>query len=235
MRRKPSKNIDVARRAEIGAERRARTRMELLAAALELFGRAHGRNTRIEDLCTLAHISRGTFYNYFVGIEPLLEALSDVLTRDFDAAVHRAMDQLPGPLERTSAAIRYYLHGALVDSRWGWAVVNSSVGATLYGPGIARQVLASIQQGIDAGHFHIDYADVGRDIVLGTGISATLSLLHGGTRADYPEAVAHHVLLSLGARPSRARVTTARPMSQLPRVQTATPFFRGTLGGVAHR
>ncbi|MGH8247774.1 MAG: TetR family transcriptional regulator, partial [Gammaproteobacteria bacterium] len=55
------------RRAEIGAERRLRTRTAMLDAALDLLGHSHGRTTRIEDVCAKARIARGTFYNYFTG------------------------------------------------------------------------------------------------------------------------------------------------------------------------
>jgi len=227
--------IDTGRRAEIGAQRRARTRADLLAAALKLFGKPHGRNTRIEDVCSRARISRGTFYNYFTGIEPLLEALSVSLTQDFDLAVHAAMETLPGPLERTSAAIRYYLHAALVDPRWGWAIVNSSVGRTLYGNSITRQVKASIQEGMDSGDFVLDNAEVGRDIVLGSGISASITLLNGKAPENYPEQIARHVLLSLGASARRAASVTSCPMHQLPRVETRSIFFRGAIGAARSR
>ncbi len=43
-------------------------------------GQPHGRNTRIEDVRAKAQVSRGTFYNYYPGIEALLEALSDEVT-----------------------------------------------------------------------------------------------------------------------------------------------------------
>jgi AcrR family transcriptional regulator len=231
MPRRTRRNINHARRAEIGAERRSRTQTELLAAALELFGHPHGRNTRIEDVCAKAHVARGTFYNYFPGIESLLESLSDALTQDFDAAVHATFAHLSGPVERTCAAMRYYLHAALVDPRWGWAIVNSSVGRTLYGENITRHVRESIQEGIDSGDFTIDSADVGRDILLGTGISATISLLQGGTPQDYPEKVAFHVLLSLGAARNLATKVTSRPLQEFPRLTTNSLFFRGTLGG----
>jgi len=52
--RRANRRVDRARRAEIGAERRLRTRVALLDAALELFGQEHGRATRIEDVCARA-------------------------------------------------------------------------------------------------------------------------------------------------------------------------------------
>ncbi|MEP7245280.1 MAG: TetR/AcrR family transcriptional regulator [Gammaproteobacteria bacterium] len=235
MKKKPRRNIDRARRAEIGAERRSRTRADLLSAALELFGQPHGRNTRIEDVCERAQISRGTFYNYFSGLEVLLEGLSEELTRDFDAGVHAAFESLDGPVARACAAMRYYLHGALQDRRWGWAVVNSSVGRTLYSESITAGVRESIQAGIDSGDFTLDSADVGRDILLGTGISATITLLHGGTPADYPEKIARQVLLSFGASRAVATALTSLPLEKLPRLSTDSRYFRGTLGGAVKR
>lgn len=234
MAKRARRTIDPSRRAEIGAEKRSRTRAELLVAALELFGRPHGRNTRIEDLCARAHIARGTFYNYFTGIEAVLEALSDALTRDFDSAVHEAFGSLDSATQRTCAAMRYYLHAPLIDPRWGWAVVNSSVGRMLYGENITRHVSDSIQEGIDSGEFTISSAAVGRDILLGSGISATISLLGGDTPEDYPEQVARHVLLSFGTPPQVAARVTRLPMRSLPLLAMNSRFFRGTLGGAGH-
>jgi len=225
------RRIDHVRRAEIGAERRSRTRATLLNAALELFGHAHGRATRIEDVCAHAQVARGTFYNHFTGIEALLEALSDELIRDFDDAVHAAFATMESPIERTCAAIRYYLHGAIQDPRWGWAMVNSSVRTILFGERVAQRAQATIQEGIDSGDFSIESAIVGRDILLGAGLSGTLSLLHGGTPAHYPEKVARQLLLSLGASEAVAVSLTRRPLRELPRVAPSSRFFRGTLGG----
>jgi AcrR family transcriptional regulator len=228
------RRIDATRRAEIGAAKRLRTRTELLVTALDLFGRPHGRNTRIEDLCAHAGVARGTFYNYFTGLEAVLEALSDALTRDFDSAVHASFAALRNATERTAAAVRYYLHAPLIDPRWGWAIVNSSVGHWLYGEHVARHVIASLQEGIDSGEFSIESAIVGRDIVLGTGMSATITLLGGKAPQDYPEQVARQVLVSLGAPPVTAAKVTGRPMRELPMLAMNTSFFRGTLGGADH-
>jgi AcrR family transcriptional regulator len=231
MKKRARRNIDHSRRAEIGAERRSRTRADLMSAALELFGQPHGRNTRIEDVCARAQISRGTFYNYYTGLEALLEALSEELTREFDAAVHAAFESLDGPVARACAAMRYYLHAALQDARWGWAVINSSVGRTLYSEAITARVRESIQAGIDSGDFTLDSADVGRDILLGTGISATISLLQGGTPPDYPEKIARQVLLGFGTSRAVANALTSMPLESLPRLATDSRYFRGTLGG----
>jgi AcrR family transcriptional regulator len=233
--RRATPRINHERRAEIGAERRSRTRAALLDAALDLFGHEHGRATRIEDVCARARVARGTFYNHFPDLEALLEALSDELTRDFDDAVHSAFESMQSPVERTCAAVRYYLHGAIQDPRWGWAMVNSSVRTILFGERVARRALDTIQEGIDSGDFALESAVVGRDILLGAGLSGTLSLLQGGMPARYPEKVARQLLLSLGASEDVAVALTLKPLRDLPRVGPSSRFFRGRLGGRASK
>jgi AcrR family transcriptional regulator len=208
--------IDPARRAKIGRERRRRTRARLLDSAFRMFGRTHGRNTRIEDICAAAGVARGTFYTYYKGLEPLLQELSRQLTRDFNREVHAALRRLPDAVERTSAAVRYFLHATVAYPRWGWALVNSSVGRHLYGAALARLALASIQEGIDSGEFRLPGAEVGRDLVLGAGFAASISLLRGPTPPDYAEQVARQLLIGLGVPSIKARSVAARSLQILP-------------------
>ena len=186
--------------------------------------------TRIE-VSAPARLFTGTFYNYFDGIEALLEALSAGLTGAFDRAVHASFASLDTATLRTCAAMRYYLHAPLLDPRWGWAIVNSSVGRTLYGEDITRHVGDSIREGMDSGEFTIGSAEVGRDILLGTGISATISLLRGKTAPGYPEVISRQVLLALGASSVAADAATRRRMTQMPCLQTDPSSSAAQLGG----
>ena len=92
------RSINLQRRAEIGAERRARTRAAILTAGFEVLGGEHGRAARVEDICAAARIARGTFYYYFPSMEAFFEALSFELTAHFDKAVHGAFELLDGGL-----------------------------------------------------------------------------------------------------------------------------------------
>ena len=63
------------RRAEIGRERRERTRGKLIAAAARVIAARGEDNARIDDFITEAGVARGTFYNYFLTREELIEAV----------------------------------------------------------------------------------------------------------------------------------------------------------------
>lgn len=215
--------INLARRAEIGARRRAKTRAQLLAASRVLFGREGGRSTRVEDICETASIARGTFYNYFPSFDALQEALLEDLNERFDHAVHLAFEQLEGGAERTSAAIRYYMTHVVEDREWGWGMVNTGMGIGFFPASVSERVIATIQEGVDAGDFTIANVEAGRDILLGAGLAAATSLLKGTAKADHIEAVAAGVLMALGLPEQRARHLSRAPLPKLPFAEAPKP------------
>jgi AcrR family transcriptional regulator len=208
--------VDLARRAEIGATRRSRTRARLLSSARQLFGRESGRTTRVEDICEAASIARGTFYNYFPSFEAMQAALFEELSNRFDQAVHQAFELLEGPAERTSAAIRFYLTHVVEDHEWGWGMVNTGMGVGFFHATVSDRVLETIQDGIDSRDFTIATAEAGRDILLGSGLAAAITLLSGTAPERHIETVAMGVLQALGTSNDRARELVSAPLPALP-------------------
>ena len=207
--------VNLARRAEIGIERRRRTRAGMLVAGFELVGQENGHFQRIEDICAAAGVSRGTFYNYFSGIDDFYKALSFELSSDFEVAVEKAMQKLNTISARTGAAIRYHLHAARQNPRWGWAMIHTSIGTEIFGPEAARRVKGTIQEGIDADEFHIKSAEAGKSLLLGASLGATLDILYGRAKKDYPESVAFSILTGLGVPKTRATAIIANPLPEL--------------------
>lgn len=207
--------IDLARRAEIGAERRSRTRANLLDSARQLFGREGGRATRVEDICESAGIARGTFYNHYPSFEAMQAALFEDLSSRFDQAVHIAFEQFETPGQRTCAAIRFYLTHVVEDREWGWGMVNTGMGIGFFSVDVSRRVLETIQEGVNSGDFTIGNAKTGRDILLGSGLAAATSLLNGEAPAGHIENVAAGVLQALGLSHSQAWDLVREPLPSL--------------------
>ena len=212
---KPPLRIDLARRAEIAAERRRRTRATILLAAFRLIGEERGNFQRVEDFCNAAEMARGTFYNYFTGIEQLYEILADELSRDFDVAVHRVMENLPSAGARSAAAIRYYMRAAMDNRCWGWAMVHTSMGRDVFGPDVSARAKATIQEGIDGGEFTIASAELGKALLLGAGLAGILEIVRGRARSDCPEQMARHILMGLGVPQEVANALVAQPLPPL--------------------
>ncbi|MGH6652188.1 MAG: TetR/AcrR family transcriptional regulator [Sphingopyxis sp.] len=205
-------NINLERRAQIGQEKRARTRTALLDSAFTLLGRENGRNTRIEEICGESGISRATFYNYFNNMDEVFSALSDELNHDFNRAVTRIISALPTAAERAGAAVRYYLERALHDPKWGWAMVNISAGGPIFGQDTYEHAQATADEGIATGEFEIPGPHTGRDIQLGTTHAAMITQLRNQPSPTFAASIARHVLLALGVPKARADEVVAQDL-----------------------
>ena len=209
------KQVDPARRAAIGRDRRARTRAKIIAAAFEVFGSPDGLFARIEDVVELAGVTRATFYNHFAGMSELREALTHEVTHDFLLSVTRTIGQLPDPRTRSAAAVRFYLDRARGDKRWGWSMLNMSASSLIFGAETYAQAERTVAEGIAAGDFPIKSAALGRDVLLGATLAAMGSLVREAMPDDYPRIVAGHILVALGVPFEEARRIAHLPLPEL--------------------
>ena len=195
------KNISLERRAEIGQEKRARTRKEILSATYSLVGRKDGHLTSIEEIYALAHISRGTFYNYFSSINELFDALAYEISHGINERIRALQLLMPPGAFRVSAGARLYLHQVRIDPAWGCAMVNLTGTGPQFGPSSLQHVTHVIAEGIELGEFQISNAQVGCDLVMGTVLSAMMSMVRAPYPDDYPEMIVRQILIGLGVCP----------------------------------
>lgn len=190
--------VNMERRAEIGRERRAKTRTKLLKAAFELLGKEGGRSARIEEICTAASVARGTFYNYFTSVDDLFQALTFEISHDFNDATRAVIRRVPAGAIRSAFALRYYLHKARDDREWGWAMVNLSAGGPIFGKETYSYATESIREGMITGQFSVPSLEVGRDLMMGSTLAAMMTVLQSNCDASYPETMVAQILRGLG-------------------------------------
>lgn len=201
--------------AKLGAKRE-RTRKNILAAAFELLGNEKGLTVRIEEICAAAHISRGTFYNYFTSLEQLFEVLAVELSHDLNRALVLTFDdELRSHAEGSNAAIQHYLNYARRDPAWGWAMVHLSAFGPTFGAEAWEACYHAIAKGIESGEFDVPNATVGRDLMTGTVLSTVRTMLRSGSGESQPRIVAYHLLRALGVPDARAREVTDRPLPEI--------------------
>src|SRR5271167_2851655 len=95
--------IDLARRAQIGQDRSARTRDKLLAAARRLYGERPFDQVTVEDLVATAGVAKGTFYVHFASLAELQTLVADDLAGEFDELLQPRRVALHDPVERIAA------------------------------------------------------------------------------------------------------------------------------------
>lgn len=213
-------DINLERRAEIGRERRARTRAQVVAAAFELFGEEGGLYARIEDIAAKAGVTRATFYNHFAGMAELRDALTYELTHDFLTAVSLTILELADPRAKAAVAFRFYLHRARADRSWAWSILNMSANGVLFGAETQRHAQETVREGMEAGVLSLAVSELGRDLFLGTAIAAIAAMLRENLPGDYPELVTEHILRGLGVPAEEARGFARMPMPRLATVQS---------------
>jgi AcrR family transcriptional regulator len=195
--------------------KRERTRKAILEAAFELIGNEKGLTVRIEEICAAAHISRGTFYNYFTSLEQLFEVLAIELSHDLNRALVATWDETLSHAEGANAAIQHYLNYARRDPAWAWAMVHLSAFGPTFGTEAWEACHRSIAKGIEAGEFDVPDATVGRDLMTGTVLATVRTTLRFGSGRSQPRIVAYHLLRALGVPDARARTIADSPLPDI--------------------
>ena len=157
----------MARRAEIGRAKSARTREQLLDAARSLYATQAVESVVAEDVAREAGVAKGTFYVHFKNIEDLQFAVADELTETFVDLLQPRRAIFEAPIERIADGCYTFLRQAAVNQRWGGLVARyawsfPAVGRT------ARDLLAEdLRQATRKGQIPEISSDLAAAIVVG--------------------------------------------------------------------
>ena len=118
--------IDLARRAQIGRDRRARTRAELIRAARILYAARTFDSVTVDDVVNAAELAKGTFYVHFDGLDDLQSVLAGELAHEFDELLQPRRLSLGDPIERIAAGCGAFINEAMRNPIWGALIVRSA-------------------------------------------------------------------------------------------------------------
>ena len=139
--------IDLARRAEIGREKRARTRAQIVEAGAMLLAERPLEALTVDAVVEAAGVAKGTFYYHFQSIEELAAAVGEKLGESFDELLAPARLGLPDPVARISFGFSRFLEKAIAEPAWARLVVQSAQTPTEF----ARSVRANLKTDLTDG------------------------------------------------------------------------------------
>jgi AcrR family transcriptional regulator len=182
--------IDLARRAEIGRAKSARTRELLLDAARSLYAQQAIETVTVEDVVREAGVAKGTFYIHFKNIEAVQMTVADGLTETFVELLQPHRDAFEDPIERIANGCYTFLHHAAVNPKLGGLVARYAWSFPVVGK-TARTLLAEdLLHAMREGRVSEISPDLAAAMVVGIVLhvmrSASEGILH---RADMPLAV----------------------------------------------
>ncbi|QPF88660.1 TetR/AcrR family transcriptional regulator [Bradyrhizobium commune] len=117
-------NVNSVRRAEIGREKRARTRAQLVAAAGSLFARQAVESVTVDDVVKEAGVAKGTFYVHFEDLRALGAAVALDLVQSFDELLQPGRLAISEPELRMAFGCSCFIDKALSDPAWARVVAR---------------------------------------------------------------------------------------------------------------
>ena len=202
--------IDLAKRAEIGRAKSAKTREQLLGAARSLYAQQAIESVTVEDIVREAGVAKGTLYVHFKNIEAVQMAVADELTQAFVDLLQPRRAIFKDPIERIADGCRTFLHQATLNPKWGGLVARYAWSFPTVGSA-ARGLLADdLHQAERQGRIAGISSDLGTAIVVGIVLQVMRSASEGNVQgADVPVAVSA-ILQSLGVTHREATAVVKR-------------------------
>jgi len=195
--------IDLARRAEIGREKRARTRAQIVEAGAMLLAERPLEALTVDAVVDAAGVAKGTFYYHFQSMEELAAAVGEKLGESFDELLAPARIGLRDPIARISFAFTRFLEKAIADPVWARLVVRSAQAPTEF----ARSVRANLKTDLDEARAHerltVQDVELAADIVVGIWLQVTRGTLQRRAAPDLAGRALEAMLRALGASPAR--------------------------------
>ena len=199
--------IDLARRAEIGRERRARTRAQILDAAAMLLSERPPEALTVDAVVEAADVAKGTFYYHFQSMEELAAAVGEKLGESFDNLLTPARLSVQDPIARISFAFTQFLAKAIADPVWARLVVQSAQAPTEFAHSVREHLKTDLTEAKAQGRLTVQDLELAADIVFGIWLQVTRGTLQRRAAPNLAEQTLDAMLGALGAssRPRRQK------------------------------
>lgn len=209
-------------RSNVAAERRARTRENLIAAAARVVSELGEARARIDDFIAAAGISRGSFYNYYSTREELLDDLWARFGSEPFHDIQQISKHITDPAERFAIEAQLILQRAARDPVWGWLVYSMSSTNK-----VPQDLLSFPRPDLLIGHrqgrFQFSNLDCANDLVVSALRRALLGILEQQRDEEYGSGIIELLLRALGLGSKEAEAIALRSSTHKIDIVSATP------------
>jgi AcrR family transcriptional regulator len=222
--------VDLARRAKIGQEKRARTRAALVAAARSLFSSRSIESVTIDEIVAEAGLAKGTFYTHFEDLDALTAAIADELVASFDDLMQPTRLVIADPLDRVAFGCNAFIEKAVEDPAWAQVVARMARFHPTVGEGTRSRLLEDLRGAVKDIGGPAPPLELALEIVVGFMLQALSAFAEKRVSRDNREPALVALLRALGADGRRIRTTMARlPKPPVWEAAQRAPRRRGAL------
>jgi AcrR family transcriptional regulator len=236
---RPMANVDPIRRAEIGREKRARTRAQLIAAAKSLFAGQAVESVTVDDIVREAGVAKGTFYVHFEDLHGLTAAVAQDLVQSFDELLQPGRLSLSEPALRIAFGCSCWIDKALNDPGWARVLARMVTSTPNVGE-VARSRLFEDLRRFSKGPPQGGVSpELGLEIVFGIMVQLVGAFGEGRLSRRHREDAIRAILRAIGLDAREVKSVVARlPASKdgalaLAPGKSSKPQRRRSAGGVA--
>ena len=209
--------VDPERRAQIGQEKRAKTRAQLISAATSLFAKRAVESVTVDDIVNEARVAKGTFYGHFDDLNALTVAVADELVRTFDELLQPQRLSMPDPLMRIAFACNGFFEKALEDPSWAAVVARMAWSFPTVGRVARSRLLEDLKLALKEAPQQDSSLELNLEVVLGIVLQVLAAIGQRRLSSRDRQAAVGSILRAIGADSRRVRSMLAR----LPEIETA--------------
>jgi AcrR family transcriptional regulator len=202
--------VDLARRAAIGREKRARTRAQLIDGARRLLAERPLHGVTVDDVVAASNVAKGTFYYHFNDLQELAAAVARDLGESFDELITPRRLACTDPLERVVCGLMAFLDKAAEDHGWGRLVLNGLPSSLELDRSVRKNLMVDLADGKASARLAMEDVGLAADLVIGIWREVTLAITDGRLSRGGIDAACAAALRALGLTRSEAAALTAR-------------------------
>lgn len=186
------------RNRRTGEQRRQKTRLNLINAAIEVIAERGYEAPVIDDFIVAADVSRGSFYNHFKTKEGLIEAVAEHIRAESLRTSDLILKAIADPAERLAWGIRNIVRHAGSSPQLSMLLLGETLKATAFDALIRRGPKRDISECIAKRRLPYQDTEVAVDLVAGATREAARAAITVPRPTDHPEQVAHLIMRGLG-------------------------------------
>lgn len=202
-------------RPRVAAKRRQRMRQRLVEAAMLVLAEKGGGAGAIDEVAAVAHVSRGTFYNYFRTSDELVAAIGEQLSNELVQRIESRVAAVTDPVERISQGLRLYLDTARTYTHFARFLCMTGLGGISRDNLILEYVPRHLAEAMESARLPQMAIDVAMDLIAGSAMAAVFRLAYDAPPVSHVDALVGRTLAGLGVPLAEALALASTPLQPL--------------------
>ncbi len=207
--------IDLARRAQIGRDRRAKTRTQLVEAARALYAERPFEAVTVDELVAAAAVAKGTFYVHFDSLADLQAAVAEEMAHEFDELLQPRRLTIADPVERIAAGCAAFVSEAIRNPAWGALVARGAASIPHFAHAARERVVEDVRDAAASGRLGAVTPDLAVEFVFGVVLHAMRVAAEGRLAPSQTSGVVAGVLRAIGVATEQAQQISLRALNAI--------------------